>query len=310
MMPPSSPTPQRPNDPTTQRPDDLLDPQFLARLEQLAIVSKKVFAGQLKGEKRSSKRGTSVEFADYRNYSSGDDLRYIDWNTYARLEKLFLKLFIEEEDLHVYLLLDCSRSMAYGTPAKIEYARRAVAALGYIGLVNYDRVTVTAFSDAPKLNIGPYRGRPHVMQFFRDLERVQAEGQTRFGPCLKEFSLRTKRPGVLVLISDFFDPAYEEGLRALLSRRFQISIIHLFDDAELAPGFVGDLKLIDAETGEEREISISPSLLREYQKAVDTFCGGLQSFCGRYGMDYIRATTSLPFEDLILRFLRRAGVVK
>ncbi|MES4793359.1 MAG: DUF58 domain-containing protein [Chloroflexota bacterium] len=305
MLSPST----RSSDPAS-RSAELLDPRFLARLEQLALVSKKVFTGQLKGEKRSTRRGTSVEFADYRNYSAGDDLRYIDWNTYARLDKLFLKLFIEEEDLHVYLLVDCSRSMAYGTPIKLEYARRAAAALGYIGLVNYDRVALTPFSDALGPTIGPYRGRPHVMQYFRDLQRLEAGGQTRFGPTLREFALRTKRAGVLILISDFFDPDYAEGLRALLSRRFQVSVIHLFDDAELAPGFVGDLKLIDAETGETREISITPSLLRDYQRTVENFCGGLQSFCGRYGMDYIRATTSTPFDDLILRYLRRAGLVK
>src|SRR5436309_6958225 len=137
----------------------LLDPPFLGKLEQLSLVSKKLFAGQLKGEKRSTRRGISVEFADYRDYSAGDDLRYVDWNTYARLEKLFLKLFVEEEDLHVYLLVDASRSMAYGAPPKFDYARKIAAALGYIGLSNFDRVGATVFTDRMLHHLPPVRGK-------------------------------------------------------------------------------------------------------------------------------------------------------
>jgi len=287
----------------------LLEPGFLRKLEQLSIVSKRAFSGQLKGEKRSTKRGTSIEFADYRDYSHGDDLRRVDWNTFARLDRLFLKLLMEEEDLHVYLLLDASRSMDFGTPTKLDYARRVAAALGYVGLSGYDRVGAAIFGERLRSRLAPMRGRAQSFTLFDFLQKAQPDGQTSFARSMREYALRTRRPGVAVVISDFFNSDYEEGLKSLLSRRFQITLVHVMDDTELHPDLLGDLKLVDAETGEEREISISPSLLREYQGAVGRFCGGLQGFCRRYGLDYIRTTTSTPFEDLVLSYLRRTGLV-
>jgi uncharacterized protein (DUF58 family) len=287
----------------------LLEPDFLRKLEQLSIVSKRAFSGQLKGEKRSTKRGTSIEFADYRDYSHGDDLRRIDWNTYARLDRLFLKLFMEEEDLHVYLLLDASRSMDFGSPKKLDYGRRVAAALGYVGLSNYDRVGAAIFGARLQGRLAPVRGRGQSFSLFDFLQKAEPEGETSFARSLKEYALKTRRPGVAVVISDFFNSDYEEGLKSLLARRFQITLVHVMDDAELRPDLLGDLKLVDSETGEEREISVSPGLLREYQASVDRFCGGLHGFCSRYGMDYIRATTSMPFEDLVLKYLRRTGLV-
>lgn len=288
----------------------LLEPEFLRKLEQLSLVSKKAFLGQLKGERRSTRRGTSVEFADFRNYSLGDDLRYVDWNTFARLEKLFLKLFVEEEDLHVYLILDASQSMAYGAPTKFEHGRRVLAALGYIGLTNYDRVGCTVFGDRLRDHMPPVRGRGQVLPFFQHLEQTECRGQTSLSASLKEFALRTRRPGVAIVVSDFFDPEWATGLKALLHRRFQVTAIQVLDRTELEPAFVGDLKLLDCETGEEREISISPGLLRDYRKAVSEFCGGIQETCRRYGADYLLAVTDQPFEDLILKWLRRAGLVR
>lgn len=293
--------------PTTS---SLLEPEFLRKLEQLNIVSKKVFLGQLKGERRSARRGTSVEFADFRNYTLGDDLRYIDWNTYARLEKLFLKLFVEEEDLHVYMLIDGSRSMAYGSPAKFDYARRVAASLGYIGLSNFDRVGCTIFDERMRHHLTPIRGRSQVFQYFNFLEGATPDGQTSLAASLKEYAHRTRRPGVAIIMSDFFDPEWETGLKALLHRRFQVAAIHVLDRSEVRPEVLGDLKLVDCETGEEREITVSPSLLKDYQKAVDQFCGGIQETCRRYGADYLLAVTDQPFEDLILKWLRRAGLLK
>ncbi len=287
----------------------LLDPPFLRKLEQLSLVSRKVFAGQLKGERRSSKRGTSVEFADYRNYAIGDDLRRIDWNTFARLEKLFLKLFVEEEDLHVYLLVDASQSMAHGSPSKFDYARRVSAALGYIGLTNLDRVGATILTDRMRLHMPAVRGRHQVFPFFQFLENAPLGGRTSLAKSLREYSIRTRQPGLAILISDFFDPDWEAGLKSLLHRRFQVMAIHVLDRSEVRPDMVGDLKLVDCETGEEREISISPALLRDYQKAIDGFCGGIQATCHRYGADYLQAITDQPFEDIILKYLRRLGVV-
>jgi uncharacterized protein (DUF58 family) len=288
----------------------LLEPEFLRKLEQLSIVSKRVFTGQLKGERRSARRGTSVEFADYKNYTHGDDLRYMDWNTFARLEKLFLKLFVEEEDLHVYMLVDGSQSMLYGSPAKFDYARRVAAALGYIGLTNFDRVGATIFAERMKDHMPAVRGKQQVFPYFNFLERATAGGQTSLAASLKEYALRTRRAGVAVLISDFFDPEWETGLKALLHRRFQVTVVHVLDRTEVRPEYLGDLKLVDCETGEEREITVSQSLLREYQKAVDGFCGGIRETCRRYGADYFQAVTDQPFEDLILKWLRASGLVR
>ncbi len=288
----------------------LLEPEFLRKLEQLSLMSKKVFAGQLKGERRSTRRGTSVEFADFRNYSLGDDLRYIDWNTYARLEKLFLKLFVEEEDLHVYLLLDGSQSMAYGAPSKFEYGRRIAASLGYIGLTNFDRVGATVFADRLRDYLAPVRGRAQVFPFFQFLESARVGGQTSLAGSLKEYALRARRPGIAILVSDFFDPEWETGLKALLHRRFQVVCIQTLDRSEVRPDLLGDLKLVDCETGEEREITVSAGLLKEYQKAVDQFCGGIQGTCRKYGCDYLQAITDVPFEDLILKWLRTSGLVR
>jgi len=291
-------------------PAPLLEPEFLRKLEQLSLVSRKVFTGQLKGERRSARRGTSVEFADFRNYTLGDDLRYVDWNTFARLEKLFLKLFVEEEDLHVYLLVDGSQSMAFGNPAKFDYARRTAAALGYIGLTNYDRVGATILTDRMREHLPPVRGRQQVLPAFRFLAAAAPGGGTSLAAALREFALRTRRPGLAILISDFLDPGWEAGLKALLHRRFQVTALHVLDRSELQPEFVGDLKLVDSETGEEREITVSAGLLREYRQTAERFCAGVQETCRRYGADYLLAVTDQPFEDLVLRWLRSAGLLR
>ena len=290
----------------------ILDPAFLKKLEALSIVSKRVFAGQTKGEKRSVKRGSSIEFADYREYVNGDDLRYVDWKAYGRLEKLFLKLFVEEEDLSIHLLIDTSQSMGFGQPlTKADYARRVAAALGYIALSEYDRVTLASFSGALGEMMPPARGRPGIMSFFRFLEtKTRVGGETRFGPALAEYARRAKNVGIAVVISDFFDDSYVKGLKALLARRFQVVLLHVLDEEEMHPTLTGDLRLLDAETGEAREVSISPYLLAQYDARLKAFCADLQKMASRYGMDYVRSSTGVPFEEVILQYLRRGGLLK
>lgn len=288
----------------------LLTPEFLRQLEQLSLGARRAFAGQLKGERRSVRRGTSVEFADYRNYVYGDDLRYVDWNTYARLERLFLKLFMEEEDLHVYVLIDGSRSMDFGAPTKFDYARRVAAALGYIGLSGYDRVGAALLGESVREYLAPLRGRPSVFRFFQFLEEATADGGTALGAAIEEWARRSRRQGIAILVSDFLDPQWEAGVKALALRKYQLVAIQVLDRAEVAPELVGDLKLLDAETGQEREISVSGPLLRDYRRALDDFCGAIQTASRKYGGDYLRVTTDVPFEDVILRWLRTSGLVK
>jgi len=291
-------------------PGPLLTPEFLRKLERLRLVSRRAFAGRTWGERRSKKRGASVEFADFRNYAHGDDLRHLDWNAFARLDRLFLKLFVEEEDLNVYILLDASRSMTFGRPPKFDYARRAAGALGYLALCNFDRVTLWSYGERLRSVFGPARGRGRALPGLRWLGGVEADGATSSGAALREFALRTKRPGLAVVVSDFLDSDHLEGLKALASRRFEVAVLHLLDAEELRPALAGDLKLVDSETGAEREITVTQSLLRTYQRSLAEFCGALDDGCRGIGAHLVRVSTAEPFEDLILRYLRKRGMVQ
>lgn len=294
----------------TDEREDLLDPEFLRKIEQLSLVSKKIFSGRFRGERRSAKRGSSVEFADYRNYSVGDDFRRVDWNVYARLEKLFLKLFVEEEELNIYVLIDTSRSMDFGDPKKILYARRVAAALSYIALCNFDRVGIAALSADKAAILKPKRGKQSAVALFQHLNAIESTGQTKLAESIRDFSLRTTQPGLAVVISDFFDEEYAKGLDALLSRKFEVILLHLLDVSEVEPPMVGDLALIDSETQSRREITITPSLLRSYKRNLEDFCAGLEEYAARHGCSYLRITNRTPFEDLILSYMRRRGMVK
>ena len=287
------------------------DPQFLRKLELLSILSKKVFKGRIKWERRSLRKGTSVEFADYRNYTRGDDFRYIDWNIYGRLDRLFLKLFEEEEDLLIYLLLDKSKSMDFGNPKKIDYAKKVIAALGYIGLTKMDRVAASAFSSGIKESFPATRGRGEIFRLFDFLSRIEPEGETLMSGSLKEYVSNTRRAGLAIVVSDFLaSDGYEDALKYLMSKRFDIFVVHLLCPEEQEPNFRGDLRLIDSETGEVREISLGQKTIRGYRNVLRSFCDGLRSYCHSRGITYIRASTEVPFEELILKYLRTGGLIK
>jgi Uncharacterized conserved protein (some members contain a von Willebrand factor type A (vWA) domain) len=294
----------------------LLDAEFLRKLERLSVTARQPFPGRMKGEKRSPKRGSSVEFADFREYATGDDLRYVDWKAFARLERLFVKLFVEEEDLSVHLLIDASQSMDFsGAPeagriTKFDYARKVAAALGYVGLIRYDRVGVAGFAQTLGRRVPTLRGRASVPTMFSYLETLRPGGRTDFSHALQNYAQRAQSPGVCVVMSDFFDQNWEKGVRALLARRFQVALVQILDPDEVEPDLTGDLRLVDAETGEAREISVTPQLLARYREALNTFCGHLSDIAARYNMDYIRTTTDAPFEDLLLKTLRSSGLLK
>lgn len=288
----------------------LLDPGFLSQLERLSLLTRKAFRGTLKGEKRSKKQGTSIEFADYRDYVAGDDFRRIDWCLYGRLERLFIKLFVEEEDLYVYLLIDRSESMSFGSPAKFRYARQVAAALAYVALCNLDRVMVAAFSSQLDATFGPVRGKASVFRLLEHLERLEPGGATRLSACMKAAALRMKRPGLLIVLSDFLDPSsYGPGLSALLGRGFDVGVIQVLDQTELVPDLVGDLRLVDSETGDAREVTVGGGLLRRYQRTVDAYCGELRAWCMSHGASYVLASTATPVDDLVLRALRQQRLI-
>src|SRR5919201_1409704 len=199
-------------------PKPLLEPQFLARLEQLELVSRKIFLGRMKGERRSKRKGQSVEFADYRNYVIGDDLRFLDWNLYARLDRLFIRLFMEEEDLHFSILIDNSLSMDFGSPSKLRYAKQVAAALGFIGLANMDRVVIEAFNDRLVQSMPVARGRRSLWRMMDFVQKIEPAGPSDLKKALRSFSLKCSGKGIVILLSDLMDKGgYEEALRYLVA---------------------------------------------------------------------------------------------
>ena len=290
---------------------DLLSPELLARLERLELASRKIFRGRLKGERRSPRKGQSVEFADYRNYAQGDDLRFIDWNTYARLDRLFLKMFIEEEDLHFYLLLDTSMSMDFGDPSKLRYAKQVAAALGFIGLNRQDRVKIETLGQSLRQRTPALRGRRDLPRLLARLERVEAEGSESLATGIKNFCLRNTGKGIVVLISDLMDKeGFEEGLRYLAAQQMDPYVIHILSAEELDPDLQGDLRLIDSEDADEAEITVSAPLLARYRRTLETFLASAREFSNRRGIAYLMASNQLPFEDLVTTYLQRRGLVR
>jgi uncharacterized protein (DUF58 family) len=291
--------------------DRLFSDEFLKKLEYLYLVSKKLFSGRVRAERRTRKTGAGIEFADHRDYALGDDVRYVDWNLYGRLDKLLLRLFEEEEDLSIYMLLDCSRSMLIGDPPKLDYAMKVVAALCYVGLANLDRVSIVPFSDRLHERLPPARGKGRIFKVFDFLRGVDAGGMTRLGPCLTQFVHQTKRRGMVVVVSDFYDPVgFEDGLNVLRYHRFDPFVVQLFDRREADPPLHGDLTLLDCETGEPREVTISASILEDYRREHERYCKELEGFCTARAVPFFRTSTEIPFDDLILRIFRAGGFLK
>jgi uncharacterized protein (DUF58 family) len=334
----SNQSPSNPNSQTSNLPafqsSNLFDEAFLRKLERLAILSRRAMAGQLQGERRSPKRGQSVEFADYRPYAPGDDFRRIDWNAYARLERFFIKLFVEEEDLTVHLLVDTSRSMDWGQPNKLWYAVRAAGALGYVALAGLDRVTVTALGASTNQQINRYtnqqvvdgsvvyfpprRGKGQALALFSFLQSLTSAGKTHLSPRLRAYASAATQPGPLLLLSDLLDDGWADGLRALASRGFEVTVLHILAPDELNPetsewlggASAGDFKLLDIETGAEVEITADFDLLERYRDGLAAWQEELRHFCGARGMHYVPVETSLPFEELLFAWLRQRGVLK
>jgi uncharacterized protein (DUF58 family) len=294
---------------TIQTP--LLSPQLLAQLEKLELVSRKIFRGRMKGERRSKRKGQSVEFADFRSYVPGDDIRFIDWNTYARLDRLFLKMFLEEEDLHFYALIDASGSMDFGTPSKLEYAKQLAAALGFIGLVRGDRVRVETLGQSPHAPGQTLRGRRSLWRMLDDLAKIEPEETTSLAQGVKNFCLRNSGKGILLLITDLMDKAgYEAALRYLVSQNMDVYVIQVLSAEEIDPDIKGDLKLLDCEDADVAEITASAPLLARYKRTLNAFVEGARTFCNRRGMNYLMARTDLPVDQLVAGYLRKRGLVK
>jgi uncharacterized protein (DUF58 family) len=289
----------------------LFDAAFLARLEYLALVSRRVFGGTLLARRRTRKLGSGVEFADHRAYTPSDDFRYIDWALYARTEQLLLKRFQEEEDLHVYLLLDGSRSMALGDSPKFDYARRLAAALAYIALDNLDRVALTAFGGALAADFPLMRGKGRILALLDFLTELRAEHATTdlMRACTR-FVQRAPRRGLVVLLSDLYDPAgFSAGLDCLRHHNFEVHVIQVHDAREANPVLRGDLELRDVETDGIRTATVNEASLRQYRRLFADFQQRLRNYCRAHSLPCTLADTTVPFDQLLLAMMRAAGTV-
>jgi uncharacterized protein (DUF58 family) len=289
----------------------ILTPELMAKLDHLELVSRKIFRGRMKGERRSKRKGQSVEFADFRNYVAGDDLRFIDWNLYARLDRLYLKLFLEEEDLHFFTIIDDSPSMNYGSPTKLFAAKQIAAGLSYIGLCRGDRVRVSRFSttesDSPVL-----RGRANTHRLINYVSSIQSTEVPSMTESIKRFCIRNSSKGIVVVITDLMDKSgYEPALRLLVARELDIYVIHLLSPEEVNPtSLQGDLKLVDCEDGDQREVTVSQQLMRRYRQTLDAFVEQAKSFCNKRSITYVPAQSDQATELLIAQYLRQRGLIR
>lgn len=291
--------------------NDLFDDEFQRKLDYLALVSKRVFAGRMRAERRTKKSGSGVEFADHRDYQPGDDFRYLDWNVYQRFDRLLLRLYEEEEDLAIYFIVDASSSMGFGSGKKLRYAKKVAAALAYVGLANLDRVSIVSTADKVMERMPATRGKQRIFKVFRFLTELEAEGQTSLEDALKGFVAQNKRRGLAVLISDLYDPhGFERGINVLRYNKFDPFVVHVVDEEEAKPKLSGDVLVYDCETGDEREVTVTAKVLERFEEAYREYLGEIDRFCTSKQVPYIRADVSVPFDELILRVFRRGGFLR
>ena len=289
----------------------LFDTEFLQKLEYLSLVSKRVFRGSLLAQRRTKQLGGGIEFVDHREYSVGDDFRYLDWNVYARHGELLLKRFQEEEDLHVYLLLDCSRSMAFGDPAKFDLARQLTAALAYIALADLDRVAVVAYAADIVADFPLTRGKNRILSLLKFLDGLATKGtDTDLGRVVTGFVHRNQRRGLAIVVSDLFDPrGFQHGLDVLRHRSYEPHVIQIHDPAEANPKMLGELELVDIESATGQKVTITESALRKYKRIFADYQASVRDYSRKYGTGCTQTTTKVPFDELILRMMRLAGAV-
>lgn len=288
----------------------VFDETFLRQLERLLVLMRSPVRGGLKGGRRSVKRGQSVEFADYRDYTLGDDLRQLDWNVYARLERLFVKLFIEEEDVTVTLLLDASASMAAGRPPKLLFAKRAAAALGYIALASEDRVTVSALAGRVARRRASMRGSGRVFRLLADLSAIEpTDGPTDLVTAARHAAAQLHGRGVVILLSDLLDPAADRIIRELAATGSELIVLHILSPDELDPALEGDLRLVDVETGEGIDVTVDLATLDAYRERLANWKAGFADLAARRRASYVDLSSDANLATLMFNELRRRRVL-
>ncbi len=330
VFPAGTPTTFSNRPPILKRPakiDDLIDGRLMARLDQIDVVSRKIFAGKVQGERRSKRRGISVEFADFRPYVHGDDLRFVDWNIYGRLDRLFLKVFLEEEDLSLLIAVDASASMRWGNPDKFAFAQRLAMALGYIGLVNHNRVSLASWGSAAQgggvQRLSGVRGRRRTAEMGQwllrqdptpDPKTVDPTTAVTFDEAMRSIALARQGRGVMIIISDFLlKQGYEKGLRYLAGGGYDVYAMQVLSPEEIDPaanGVAGDLRLVDVEDRDVNEVTITPPLLKAYRDRLNAYCGAMREFCIRRGITHVLVDTQTDLDELLLGYLRKRGLLR
>jgi uncharacterized protein (DUF58 family) len=310
------------------KPATFFDADFLQRLERLHLVAKRLDWTGPGGEHAAARKGQSLEFSDYRRYQRGDDLRYVDWNIYRRLDRLVLKVFTAEEELNIYLLVDTSASMAFigdrprfsvssdaekrglSPVSKIDYAKKLAAALGYIGLKNLDRVGGAAFSSTLQTPLRLGRGRTQILRLFGFLDGLACAGPTDLKAAIHKFTTLFPHPGLAVVVSDLLDPAgWRPAVEELARQRYQVLVIHVLDDEEIEPRYEGEVALVDAEGQREQRLFVDAELVQRFKEELAFYFRDIESACASLGVDYLRTTTRIAFDDFILKSLRQLGAV-
>ncbi len=290
------------------------DEATLRKLNHLTLIASRIRKGAIKGERRSSHRGSSVEFADYRDYTPGDDLRRVDWNIYARLDRPFVKLFEEEEDLAVYILLDGSRSMDWGEgdTHKFQYALHLSAGLGAMALASGDVLSIGLLQEGRlAAEFGPTRGQVALPRLFGFLGSLEPDGKTDLNACLHQYFITPRRPGLIILISDLLTAeSFETGLRPLLGRGHEAVLLHILAPDELDPPLAGDLQLVDVETGQGQDISLDSGLRTLYRERVHDWILATRARCHKQGIRYLDLNTRNSWDKALLLEMRRGGIIK
>jgi len=311
MQPPSDTAlPGHSARPRSRRDSSLFDADFLTKLETLNLIARQLVRGRRSALRPSIKKGASIEFKDFREYSPGDDPRTVDWLAYARLGELFVKLYRQEEELDLWVLLDRSASMDFGEPNKFAHARRIAAALAYIGMSNMDSASVVPFDEGLAQGLPRMRGKGQVLRLMDYLENLKTAPATDFEKTAQMFMSRVRRPGIVVIISDFYGlQRARAGLDRLRFMKHQMHIVQVVSPWERDPPLRGELKLIDAETGAQQNLTITDSMLKKYKAAYEGLSTDLKAYSMKYAIGFDQAKTEVPFDEFVRGVLQHGRLL-
>jgi len=291
--------------------NSLFDDDFLKKLDLLEIVFRRNIVGRREGDRAGQRRGGRTEFADYREYTPGDDPRYLDWNIYGRTERLYIKEFTHEESARVSVLVDVSESMTFGDPPKLRHALQLAAAFTHLGVVAGNEAEVGCVADGQVTWSKRFAGRPDIQAITTFLQSVEPGGATNLHDALRSLHERVRERTLVVLISDLLDESdLRRALRLLATRRHDLVLLHVLSPQELAPPPAGTVRLLDCETGDAQDMEVDSDALDAYAAALNTFVEDWRTFCQRHDLRMAQTSTATPFEECILDTLRHGGLVR